>query len=90
MMYLLYSALGEDGQSTRRFGQFPGLVDLDNELLLHGEKLIDYRVLSDGIGKALEFVRRKPKPLEIAEFCSTLSYYVSGGVDLQGALADAA
>ncbi len=88
MMYLLYSSLGNDGQSTRRFGQYPGLVELDNELSLQGEKLIDYHILSDGIGKTLDIIRRKPKPLEIAEFCTTLSYYVSGGVDLQGALAD--
>ena len=73
MMYLLYSALGNDGQSTRRFGQFPGLVELDNELSLHGEKLIDYHILSDVIGKTLDFIRRKPKPLDIAEFCTMLS-----------------
>ncbi len=89
-MYLLYSALAGDGQSTRRLGQYPGLSELDNELTLHGEQLMDYHVLSDGVGKTLEFLRRKPKPLEIAEFCTTLSYYVSGGVELQGALADTA
>lgn len=89
-MYLFYSALGNDGQSTRRLGQYPGLEELDNELTLHGEQLVDYQILSDGVGKTLEFLRRKPKPLEIAEFCTTLSYYVSGGVDLQGALSDAA
>ncbi|MGV6807693.1 MAG: type II secretion system F family protein [bacterium] len=89
-MYLLYSALGTDGQSTRRLGQYPGLEDLDKELTLHGEQLVDYHLLSNGVGKTLEFLRKKPKPLEIAEFCTTLSYYVSGGVDLQGSLADAA
>jgi len=88
MAYLLYSALDSEGQQVRRFGQYPGLEELDKELSLHGEQLVGYHLLSDGIGKTLEFLRRKPRPLEIAEFCSTLSYYIAGGIDLQGALAD--
>lgn len=90
MAYLMYSALNPEGQRIRRLGQYDGLEELDKELTLHGEQLVDYHLLSDGVGKTLEFLRGKPKPLEIAEFCSTLSYYVSGGIDLQGALSDAA
>jgi type IV pilus assembly protein PilC len=90
MAYLLYSALNREGQRIRRLGQYAGLEDLDRELAQHGEQLVDYHLLADGVGKTLEFLRGKPKPLEIAEFCTTLSYYISGGIDLQGALADAA
>lgn len=90
MAYLLYSALNREGQSTRRLGQYAALQDLDKELSLHGEELVDFHLLSDGIGRTLESLRGKPKPLEIAEFCTTLSHYVAGGVELQGALADAA
>jgi len=90
MAYLLYYALNREGESTRRLGQYAGLQDLDKELSLHGEELVDYHLLSDGIGRFLESLRGKPKPLEIAEFCTTLSHYVAGGIELQGALADAA
>ena len=90
MAYLWYSALNREGQRIRRLGQYAGLDDLDRELAQHGEQLVDYRLLSDGVGRTMEFLRGKPKPLEIAEFCTTLSYYVSGGIDLQGALSDAA
>mgnify|MGYP001819259380 CR=1 FL=1 len=90
MAYLLYSALNREGQSIRRLGQYAALQDLDKELSLHGEELVDYQHLSDGIGRILESLRGKPKPLEIAEFCTTLSHYVAGGIELQGALADAA
>jgi type IV pilus assembly protein PilC len=90
MAYLLYSALNREGQSIRRLGQYAGLQDLDKELSLHGEELVDYQHLSDSIGRFLESLRGKPKPLEIAEFCTTLSHYVAGGIELQGALADAA
>jgi type IV pilus assembly protein PilC len=90
MAYLMYSALNREGESIRRLGQYAGLEDLDKELFLHGEELVDYHLLSDGIGRTLESLRGKPKPLEIAEFCTTLSHYVAGGVDLQGALADVA
>jgi type IV pilus assembly protein PilC len=90
MAYLLYSALNREGQSIRRLGQYAALQDLDKELSLHGEELVDFHLLSDGIGRILESLRGKPKPLEIAEFCTTLSHYVAGGIELQGALADAA
>ena len=90
MAYLLYNALNREGQSIRRLGQYESLQDLDKELATHGEDLVDYHQLSDGVGKLLEALRGKPKPLEIAEFCTTLSHYVAGGVDLQGALADTA
>lgn len=90
MAYLLYYALNREGQSIRRLGQYASLQELDKELAVHGEDLVDYHHLSDGLGSALESLRGKPKPLEIAEFCTTLSHYVAGGVDLQGALADTA
>jgi type IV pilus assembly protein PilC len=90
MAYLLYWALNREGQSIRRLGQYAALQDLDKELSLHGEELVDYHLLSDGIGRTLASLRGKPKPLEIAEFCTTLSHYVAGGIELQGALADAA
>jgi type IV pilus assembly protein PilC len=90
MAYLLYSALNREGQSIRRLGQYAALQDLDKELALHGEELVDYHLLSNGIGRLLESLRGKPKPLEIAEFCTTLSHYVAGGIELQGALSDAA
>ncbi len=90
MAYLLYSALTREGQSIRRLGQYAALQDLDKELSLHGEELVDYQQLWDSFGRLLETLRGKPRPLEIAEFCTTLSHYVAGGVELQGALEDAA
>ena len=90
MAYLLYYALNREGESVRRLGQYEALQDLDKELALHGEELVDYHLLSDFAGRVLESVRGKPKPLEIAEFCTTLSHYVAGGIELQGALSDAA
>jgi type IV pilus assembly protein PilC len=90
MAYLLYSALNREGQSIRRLGQYAALQDLDKELSMHGEELVDYHLLSNSVGRFLESLRGKPRPLEIAEFCTTLSHYVSGGVELQGALGDVA
>ncbi len=90
MAYLLYSALSVEGTPIRGLGNYSTLEDLDKELSRHGEQLVDFHMLSDGVGRFLEFFRSKPKPLEIAEFCATLSNYVAGGVELQGALADAA
>ena len=90
MAYLWYSAITRDGQSIHRLGQYAALQDLDRELSLHGEELVDFRLLSDGLGRAVESLRGKPRPLEIAEFCTTLSHYVAGGIELQGALSDAA
>ena len=90
MAYLWYSVLNREGERIRRLGQYDGLEELDKELSLHGEQLVDFHLLPDAVGRTLEFLRGKPKPLEIAEFCMTLSYYVSGGIDLQGALSDAA
>ena len=81
MAYLLYYALNREGQSIRRLGQYAALQDLDKELHLQGEELVDFHMLSDGVGKLLESLRGKPKPLEIAEFCTTLSHYVAGGVE---------
>ena len=88
MSYLWYSAINNQGERFRRLGQYAGLDELDKELTRYGEQLLNYQLLSDSMGKTLEFFRPKPKPLEIAEFCTTLSYFVAGGVDLQGALAD--
>jgi len=90
MAYLLYSVLTGEGKRIRRLGQYAGVDELDKETVQHCEQLVDYHLLSDGVGRTLELLRGKPKPLEIAAFCQTLSYYVSGGIDLQGALADAA
>jgi type IV pilus assembly protein PilC len=90
MTYILYSYLNREGLHARRVGQYESLDDLDRELSQHGEQLVDFHMLPDSVGKALDFFRGKPRPLEIAEFCTTLSFYVSGGVDLHGALADAA
>ena len=90
MAYLLYSVFNREGQRIRRLAQYESMEDLDREVSQHDEQLVDYQVLSDGVGKTLEFLRGKPKPLDIAEFCSTLCYYVAGGVDLNGALADTA
>ncbi|MEJ1378056.1 MAG: type II secretion system F family protein [Candidatus Sedimenticola sp. (ex Thyasira tokunagai)] len=90
MAYMLYSILNREGQQVRRLGQYADVDELDREVSQHDEQLVDFHVLSDGVGRTLVFLRGKPKPLDIAEFCSTLSYYVSGGVELQGALADTA
>jgi len=90
MSYILYAFLNRDGQRARRIGQYESLDDLDRELTQHDEQLLDFHMLSDGVGKTLELLRGKPSPMEIAEFCTTLSFYVSGGVDLHGALADSA
>lgn len=90
MAYLFYTILNRESQRVRRLGKYDDLGELDRELAQHDEQLVDYHLLSDPVGRTLEFLRGKPKPLVIAEFCSTLSYYVSGGVDLQGALADLA
>jgi len=90
MAYLMYYAMNREGQAIRRLGQYARLQDLDKELSLHGEELVNYHLLSDSVGRFLDALRGKPKPLEISEFCTTLSHYVAGGVELQGALADVA
>lgn len=90
MAYLMYYAISRDGEAVRRLGHYEQLQDLDKELAVHDEELVNYYLLSDTVGRALNALRGKPRPLEIAEFCSTLSHYVAGGVELQGALADVA
>ena len=90
MAYLLYSALNREDRvfvvwvSTKRCR-----ISTRNFPCTEKNWGI-FTTCRDFVGRTLESLRGKPKPLEIAEFCTTLSHYVAGGIELQGALADAA
>ncbi|MDP1605162.1 MAG: type II secretion system F family protein [Rhodocyclaceae bacterium] len=88
MPWLFYTAATRDGALERRNGRFADAAMLDRELARHGEMLVDYLALPDALHQVRQWALGRLRPLETAEFCNMLSMYVSGGVDLQSALAD--
>lgn len=88
MPWLFYTAATRDGALVRRNARFADADTLDRELARHGEMLVDYFALPDALHQVRQWALGRLRPLETAEFCNMLSMYVSGGVDLQSALAD--
>jgi len=90
MPWYFYSIAHADGSLERRNGRFENLELLDRELVRSNQTLLDFYALPDELYWVRQRLLGRIKPLEVAEFCSTLSMYVSGGVDLQSALEDMA
>ncbi|MEJ1959817.1 MAG: type II secretion system F family protein [Nitrosomonadales bacterium] len=53
-----------------------------------GEMIVNFFELPDAIYHIRQWMTGRMSDLEVAEFCSMLAMYVSGGVDLQSALSD--
>lgn len=88
MSWIHYSTLTPNGDIVRRNGRFEDIEVLDKELSRRGEQIVTFFELPDATYYLRQWAFGRMKPLEVAEFCSMLSLYVSGGVDLQSALAD--
>ena len=88
MSWILYSIMTPDGNIVRRNGRFENIDVLDEEAHRRGEQIINFFELPDAFYRARQWVTGHISELEVAEFCSMLSMYVSGGVDLQSALSD--
>jgi type IV pilus assembly protein PilC len=84
--WVFYSFMDRDGALQRRSGRFASVDFLDAELARRGEQMVDFYELPEVLYNIKQMAVGTLKPLEVAEFCSTLSMYVSGGVDLQSAL----
>ncbi len=88
MSWIIYSAITADGDIVRRSGRFDNIDVLDQDLTRSGEEVINFFELPDVVYHIRQWVIGRLRPREVAEFCSMLSMYVSGGVDLQSALID--
>jgi type II secretory pathway component PulF len=88
MSWILYSTMTRDGDIERRSGRYENIDVLDQELSRHGEMMVNFFELPDAVYHLRQWAFGRMRQLEVAEFCSMLSMYVSGGVDLQSALAD--
>jgi len=88
MAWLFYTAATRNGALLRRNGRYTDADALDRELSRRGEQLVDYFAMPEAVYHAQVWAFGRLRPLEVAEFCGMLSMYVSGGVDLQSALAD--
>lgn len=88
MAWIFYSVITADGEIQRRNGLFATLDGLDEDLSRRGELIDSFFELPDFMYQLRKLARGRLSEREIAEFCSMLSMYVSGGVDLQSALID--
>ena len=88
MSWILYSIMTPDGDIARRSGRFENIDVLDQETSRRGEQVLDFFELPDAAYQVRKWVTGRMGDLEVAEFCSMLAMYVSGGVDLQSALSD--
>lgn len=88
MSWILYSIMTPDGDVVRRSGRFENMDILDEEASRRGEMIVNFFELPDAVYSVRQWIMGRMGDLEIAEFCSMLSMYVSGGVDLQSALSD--
>lgn len=88
MAWILYSAETPDGDVVRRNGRFDSVDTLDQELQRRGEQILDFLELPDALYSLRQWAFARMRPLEVAEFCQTLSLCMAGGIDLQSALWD--
>lgn len=88
MSWILYSTMTPDGDVVRRSGRYENVDVLDQELTRQGEQILNFFELPDVVFLARQWVFGSLRQRDVAEFCSMLSMYVSGGVDLQSALTD--
>jgi type IV pilus assembly protein PilC len=88
MSWILYSIMTPDGNVVRRNGLFENIDILDQDATRRGEQIVNFFELPDAVYHARQMITGRMGDLEVAEFCSMLSMYVTGGVDLQSALTD--
>lgn len=88
MSWILYSIMTPDGDVVRRSGRFENIDVFDRETSRRGEQIVNFFELPEVFYHVRQWITGRMGDLEVAEFCSMLSMYVSGGVDLQSALSD--
>jgi len=88
MSWILYSIMTPDGDVVRRSGRYENIDVLDEESNRRGEQIVNFFELPDFVYHVRQWTTGRMGDIEVAEFCSMLSMYVSGGVDLQSALSD--
>ena len=88
MPYIVYSCINATGGVAWRTGTFNSLDTLYNDLHKRGEQIDRFFEFPDEISQLVSGLRGKLTTDQIVEFCSYLSIYIQGGLDLQTALAD--
>jgi len=88
MPYIVYSCVTATGGVNWRSGHFSSLDVLYNELEKRSEQIDRFYELPDAVNQIVTTWRGRLSTDQIIEFCSYLSIYVQGGLDLQTALAD--
>jgi len=88
MPYIVYSCISATGGVSWRTGSFPSLDTLYNDLHKRGEQIDRFFEFPDAANQLVVGLRGKLTTDQVIEFCSYLSIYIQGGLDLQTALAD--
>lgn len=88
MPYIVYSCITATGGVSWRTGSFSSLDTLYSDLQKRGEQIDRFFEFPDATNQLITGLRGKLKTDQIIEFCSYLSVYIQGGLDLQTALAD--
>jgi type IV pilus assembly protein PilC len=88
MPWIFYSVVTPDGDIAYRKGHFDSLEILDAQLTRRGEMIDKFIELPDFLYQLHQMSLGHLSDRDVAAFCSMLSMYVSGGVDLQSALTD--
>lgn len=90
MAFIVYSCLTTAGAVEWRNGTYETVDALYDELFRRNEVADRFFVLPDFFHTALVSIRGKLSPSQVVEFCTYLSLYIQGGLDLQTALTDLA
>lgn len=88
MAWIIYACMTPNGDVVRRSGLFEHVDELDQELLRRGEEIVNFFELPEFLYHVRHWLSGRLTESEVAEFCNTLSMYISGGIDLQSALSD--
>lgn len=88
MPYIVYSCITATGGVAWRSGNFESLDSLYNDLRKRDEQIDRFFEFPDAANQVITAWRGKLTTSQIVEFCSYLSIYIQGGLDLQTALAD--
>ena len=88
MPYIVYSCITATGGVNWRTGSFASLDLLYSDLHKRGEQIDKFFEFPDATTQVLAGLRGKLTTDQVIEFCSYLSIYIQGGLDLQTALAD--
>ncbi len=90
MAFIVYSCLTSSGKVEWRDGSYESVDVLYDDLIKRNEVMDRFYVLPDFVHTMVVNVRGRLNPSQMVEFCTYLSLYIQGGLDLQTALTDLA